>query len=732
MSMFISGNGQYWTDKNGYQYSALNYDDVINMANNPVDIEKSKAPWLIPSSLPSRSHDEQKQNGAYTALWVDIDDNKIGFDATVSAANDILGSGFVAYLTKSATPDNEKMRIIAPIFAPVKPKTWQLAQQVLIDKMASRGIECDKVSTRTAQLCYLPNKGEHYRYEINNNAAFNPTVWRADIKAILDHQVTLKAELEAQRLASRQKQLERAASGKQSPIEAYNQAYPIEQNLSYYGYIKKGSRYLSPNSGSKTPGVVIKGERWISSHDSDSGIGRPNESGTSGDSFDLFTYYEHNNDRDKALKAAAQMFNINDAVKIADSVKVAEPPKQDQLLPKHPNELMSLPYHLGDLQAFIYNQMAYPSAATAGIAALATLTAFAQTNLTIDSRDGLGFNEYYLIQAPTGFGKEALRKPVLKLSSKSAEQSSLSRILDSSNDVRFNFSAPASMQGLHSILEQNRSLFFMADEFAEWLRDTRNNSHKQQTLGYLMQLYNRAFGTIEPGIAVTRQYEAVTNPRVSVLATSTSEAILENMTREHAESGAYNRWLMFTGDTKLPDKRYTGLIYEPEKDLVDYISWVREQSGQVTFSADGWKRYVEMDKAIAEPIKRKDGLLGGRLGEQAIKIAGLIALSDMRLEMNASDFETAFKIRRGIYDRTYKLAQVEGSISGLHKTVEAAEQLTSALRGKNVVYKSQLQNFSRKYKSLSLQEQKAVVDRLLSDGVLSNVQFKQAQLAVLI
>lgn len=730
--MFISGNGQYWTDKNGYQYSALNYDDVVIMANNPVDIEKSKAPWLIPSSLPSRSHEEQKQNGAYSALWVDIDDNKIGFDGIVSAANEILNSGFVAYLTKSATPDNEKMRIIVPIVCAIKPKTWQLAQQVFIDKMASRGIECDKVSTRTAQLCYLPNKGEHYRHKINNAAAFNPTVWEADIKAIINRQVALKEDLEVHRQASRQKQLDRAASGKQSPIEAYNQAYPVEQNLSYYGYIKKGSRYLSPNSGSKTPGVVIKGERWLSSHDSDSGIGRPYESGTSGDSFDLFTYYEHNNDKDKALKAAAAMFDITHTVKIDDSVKLAEPPKQEQLLPDHPSELMSLPYHLGDLQAFIYNQMAYPSAATAGIAALATLTAFAQTNLTIDSRDGLGFNEYYLIQAPTGFGKEALRKPVLRLSSKSAEQSSLSRILDSSNDVRFNFSAPASMQGLHSILEQNRSIFFMADEFAEWLRDTRNNSHKQQALGYLMQLYNRAFGTIEPGIAVTRQYEAVTNPRVSVLATSTSEAILENMTREHAESGAYNRWLMFTGDTKLPDKRYSGLIYEPEKDLVDYISWVREQSGQVTFSADGWKHYVQMDKSIAEPIKRKDGLLGGRLGEQAIKIAGLIALSDTRLEMNASDFETAFKIRRGIYDRTYKLAQVEGSISGLHKTVEAAEQLTNALRGKSVVYKSQLQNFSRKYKSLSLQEQKAVVDRLLGDGVLANVQFKQAQLAVLI
>ena len=43
----------------------------------------------------------------------------------------------------------------------------------------------------------------------------------------------------------------------------------------------------------------------MSSHESDRevGVGRANDSGASGDGFDLFMFYEHGNDRTASLKA---------------------------------------------------------------------------------------------------------------------------------------------------------------------------------------------------------------------------------------------------------------------------------------------------------------------------------------------------------------------------------------------------------------------------------------------
>jgi hypothetical protein len=96
------------------------------------------------------------------------------------------------------------------------------------------------------------------------------------------------------------------ATGTTSPLDAYNAAYSVEDCLLQYGYQQHGRRYLSPLSGSGSPGVSVKDHKWISSHDSDK-----ETVGAFGDSFDLFTYYEHRGDRSAALKVAGEMFTID-------------------------------------------------------------------------------------------------------------------------------------------------------------------------------------------------------------------------------------------------------------------------------------------------------------------------------------------------------------------------------------------------------------------------------------
>lgn len=393
-------------------------------------------------------------------------------------------------------------------------------------------------------------------------------------------------------------------------------------------------------------------------------------------------------------------------------------PNQLSTLTPQPEDLLHLPFMLEDLQAYIVGRMTYPSLSTAGIAALATMTAFVQTNITINSRDGLGFNEQYMILAPTGFGKEDITKPLVRLMSATDEMQSggnLSGLIKTSTEIHY--AAPSSMQGLHQDLEANNSVYYLSDEFAGWLKTSHTDGHKAQALNYLMQIYTKALSTVHPGAAVTKNYEPVKNPRVGVLATNTAESMFESLSREQAESGAYNRWIMFVSDEELPSKRYTGLIYEPDPKLVDYFVWLRGQTGIVSFSASGFERYIELDDSLAEPVKRRDALLGGRLSEQAIKMAGLIALSDKRFTIEPDDIHTAFNIRMDIYYRAAALAQHEGSLSGLHATVGAVRQITEYLRKNPSVYKTRLLTVSRKFNKLSVAEQNAVLNALYSGGV---------------
>lgn len=522
-------------------------------------------------------------------------------------------------------------------------------------------------------------------------------------------------------------------------IEKIREAYSIADVIEGgHGYQRRGKAYLSPNSSTGNPGVhILQGddgiERLYSHHGETDPLSSLNHGGHALDAADVICALNYNGDFGRMIAEMAEQLDPEGQKERqrAHAAKKAEQEAQanfedltqstpaaanDSTLPAYPPELLDLPHQLGELQVFIANRQSYPSLATAGIAAIATLTAFAQTHLTIKSRDGLGFNEQYMILAPTGFGKEDLRKPLVRLNEEANNLLSLqgTHVADS---VKILFAAPSSKQGLHDCLENNRSCFFAADEFAEWLRLSKSDGHKQAALGYTMEIYTKALGTVEPGHAVTNKYQPVKNPRLGILATSTAEAMFETMTREQADSGAYNRWVIFAGDEELPQKRYDGMTYDPPPELVEYIAWLKSQKPQqVVFSRAGFEEYKRLDQALAEPIKRKDGVLGARLGEQAIKLAGLVVLSDKRFTIEPQDLQTAFNIRIGLYHRGAALAADKGSLSGMHSHGEALQQVVGLFRKHRALRKSELAARSRKYKKLSAPEQQAVLRQLLDEG----------------
>lgn len=384
-------------------------------------------------------------------------------------------------------------------------------------------------------------------------------------------------------------------------------------------------------------------------------------------------------------------------------------------LPELPKELISLPSGLGILQNYILGTMDYPCRYTAGWTAITTMTAFVQTHITIDSRAGLSLNEYYITLAPTGFGKEALRDPLNKILDILKKD-----CLYGSNFPIVEYSAPSSKQGLHQILQetQNHSVYIQSDEFAEWLKSSNKDPSKAAVLEYLMQIYSKGLRMINPGRAITNNYTPIQNPRLSIFATTTAESILTAINKKSAEMGAYNRWVIFVAPQIIPIKNYERKNYEPSKDIIQFIKWLVELKPLSISMQNAFKTFISYDQKYAEPIKQKDALLGARLSEQAIKMAGLFALSNGRTVIEPQDIQLAYKIRLGLYYRSKALIDENSVMSDIPEINEAFEQIKNVCEKNEILYISSFEKRSRVFHKLKLPEQELVIKILTSRGII--------------
>lgn len=512
-------------------------------------------------------------------------------------------------------------------------------------------------------------------------------------------------------------------------IGQFNDAHDIGALLDRHGYKRVGKRWLPPNSTSGVPGVMVLDDagKIMFSYNGSCALA----DGKAHDAFDIFRILEHNGDMKKAVKEAANLLGISKrraptaAAPVAPAAGNAAP-----ALPPLPDELADLPDGLGFMQGWIVGRMPYPCRYVAGWTALATLTAFAQTSFTVASQAGLGFNEYFLTLAPSGFGKEAMRDPLpdlvdAVLKHTEQQQGVVPAVALARKLPIIEPSAPASAQGLHLLLEEAGetkalpSVFLQSDEFSTWLKKAGapDGSHIYQALSYIMQIYGRALRTAHPGRAAGTNYTEVRNPRFSIFSTTTPESAFDSMTRDLGEMGAYNRFVTFLAPDEVPNKRYTGLRFEACPDAVGFLhSLLRREPAQLKISAAGFEVYMARDKTEAEPIRQHDTLLGARLSEQAIKLAGLLCLARGGSEINGPDMATAYNIRLGLYQRAAAAAGIAGAGSGRHETAEALEQIRASLERRGVMYKSELQAASRRYRALPVRDRHTVLMAAFGEG----------------
>ena len=393
--------------------------------------------------------------------------------------------------------------------------------------------------------------------------------------------------------------------------------------------------------------------------------------------------------------------------------------EDDEKFPLFALELLALPHGLGDMQHWVHGQLKYPSLAAAGVTALALLTHFAMAHITVDSFGGLGLNEQYMVLAPTGFGKEDLRKPFALLEYELKRMPPPAAMNMWTHKLPFlQYSAPASLQGLHRLLETHSAQTFLSDEFADWIVRAEKDPCRKEAQSHFMQAYSKAHASLAAPNAVTNQYKPVENPRILIFATSTAERMAEVLTRSQAESGMLNRYVISPVEQERLEKRYEGQQYEPQKNVVDLAAWIVSLPETVMkFAPEAWQYFKKHDSEVIEPLRFTDNVLAGRLSEQAIKMAALIALSDRRLQIERKDLETAYAVRENLYWRSRALIEKSGAISGLHATAKAVDDLTKTFKRHAEIRRGHLPNYSRTYKSLANHEREGVIRTLVANGV---------------
>lgn len=250
--LFCSGFGQYHTDSQGEQLNAISWEGVLKLVDNPQQVDKKQAQWLIPSTLLTRSLASQKENGQYWLLWADIDDNPPTVNKLAEHIIGHMWCDYEIYTSRSATSQKQKSRILIPLEQPLNCDEWRIAQDCLNDFIDQIAVT-DKAALNPNQLLYLPNRGEFYNSSSQRQGSYFDPIshFEKEIAATRETIKRQEAETVTRLDNAKSKRAERLAIGFDSPIDEFNNLYPIEQILLNHGYEQRGSKFNSPMSESK-------------------------------------------------------------------------------------------------------------------------------------------------------------------------------------------------------------------------------------------------------------------------------------------------------------------------------------------------------------------------------------------------------------------------------------------------------------------------------------------------
>lgn len=405
----------------GQPYNTVGPVEIINMITDPPSVPKNSGQWIIPSayhSFDARSHSVQRQQGEYEWLAADIDRGNPSLTSVVASVTRMLPDVYFAvYSSRSATPEERKWRVLFPLASPIPGDQYSSYQAALFDGLAHAGLELDRTLERTGQLVYLPNRGEHYEYHLQDGAALDAPL----------HPLAKRAaqyqEIETSRAS------EPREEGPRSYLAAFRRKHSIPEMLTLYGYTNKPgtNHWRSPSASGYS--TQDRGDHWISLSytDAEAGIGKKTANGSRyGDAYDIFLHYQGDPDNSYAKQCLVEedankygaataehgrtvwdiICTVAAQIDAARLGKISTIPL-DAAEGNNPDwELDWPPGLVGEIAKYVYLQSPRPIKQFS-IATALYIMGFAGRKYNIE---GHGLNLYLILVAGTGRGKGVMAK----------------------------------------------------------------------------------------------------------------------------------------------------------------------------------------------------------------------------------------------------------------------------------------------------------------------------------
>ena len=311
----------------GSQYDGITIAEIAKLVSEPQATEKADAKFFIPSTYrehDGRSHAAQRERGEYWMLAIDVDAGDPSLTEVKTAVERVTGNASaLIYSSSGASEDNRKWRALIPLSEPIRGEDYVDAQLALFDLMQQEGITCDAALSRTGQPIYLPNVPPARRDSLGQPQFYHglrnrgeglliPTeskIWanlefRRKNEAIAAERAAAERQLRAQNRAQQQKDFDGV-----DPVAEFNRSNTIADMMLRHGYEKLGrsDSYRSPMQTSGSHATKDFGTHWVSLSGSDraAGIGQTSAEFCWGDAFDLYCYFEHDNDMRAAVRTYA-------------------------------------------------------------------------------------------------------------------------------------------------------------------------------------------------------------------------------------------------------------------------------------------------------------------------------------------------------------------------------------------------------------------------------------------
>ncbi|WP_052063585.1 DNA primase family protein [Nitrincola sp. A-D6] len=279
----------------------IGLNDLLAMASAPSIGPKNAAAAITPFHSDGKTKDHA-ESALYSLLVIDHDNDHLNRDQ-LSGRYDAFECAYLAFTTSSHLLDGKGRRWKVII---ILAEAVTHAQYIELAGGLALMMGADDAQARGTQVFYAPNKlsaNSPYEFiDCTNRPALESNHWLAE--AAMACMEAAKPQTPA-----KPQPKPRNVSDDNGIITKICAAYSMNDLLESAGYKKRGSKYLSPNSSTGAPGVVVlerDGKELVYSHHSASDpLSRENHNGHALDTFDVAVALFYGGDDRTALAAEA-------------------------------------------------------------------------------------------------------------------------------------------------------------------------------------------------------------------------------------------------------------------------------------------------------------------------------------------------------------------------------------------------------------------------------------------